>query len=158
MEIQKFIDDFFFNKGKFSTSEGVCISNNTLEWCKPKGLDLHYELQKNANGTFSIRLDCHLFPYNELHCDATKLDAYYSTQKAAEVRERKKALTNVYRVQRDTQSIKYHGQNDCWWLAKSEIPADATKEEVIANVFSFIAQTYPFLIKNLTSLKIIDEK
>ncbi len=174
MNIQDFIDDIFFAKGEFAIqnrnggTKGVGISNNTLEWCKTKGLDIHYELQKDNKGQMYIRLDCHIFPYWETRRNNNEdyqnaVYEYYAKERADNIFKMRKeiwtSIKSAYRKFDETFiilpkkfALRYI------WLLKRFIPGDCTKEQLQAEVWGFIAQTYPTLIQTLRGMGIISEE
>ncbi len=171
MKVQDFIDDMFFVKGEFSVqshygcAQGVGISNSTLEGLKEEGLDIHYELQKDNEGQAYVRLDCHIFPYWTIKSATEEeyLSAvydYYSKERAIRILDlRTRLLDNYYRKEEDggivypqRKEIRYQ------WIAKYFLSSDCTKEELIAEVWGFIAKTYPTLIQTLRGMGIIKEE
>ncbi len=167
MNIQDFIDGMFFAKDEFSIQngydrvKGVCISNNTLEWYKTKGLDIHYELQKNNRGALYMRLDCHIFPYWTIkgRSDKNYLESvykYYSEVQTKRILDYRKKIFDKYYKKKEDSRIDYPQRKGIryLWLAKYIIPSDCTREQLQAEVWKFIAQTYPQLIQILKCIDI----
>ncbi len=166
MNVQEFINDFFFVKGEFSTqrpsakAQGAYVSNYTLEGLQEKGLAIHYELRKDNNGQAYICLSCQLFPNwtskakkSEEYISAVM--NYYPQEKARFILEFRKKLLDAYYKKEEGEGILYpqSRQTRYLWLAKSAIRSDCAKEELQAKVWGFIAKTYPYLIQTIERIQ-----
>lgn len=155
----------FYDPNKRKNVTCVQYRNELFESLKQRGLDIHYEIQQNQDETVDIYLDCHAFPYgnfknNKGEAYANALKTYYSEQKANEILEYRDKLKDLYLAIGKTNKTKYYyyGQrniNEYLRLVSNEKINITSEEQLLTEVYKFIANTYVELIDNLKKVNLI---
>ena len=172
MDIQDLIQNCFLAGDPFVVVENVHqeesdsfqLCNKKLEKLKEQGFELHYEVQfsKKSDKT-SIRLDGHVFPYWKFKNKKTAHDykeavkKHYSEASAEEILRKRKALKDIFLGFAKTKDNGYnYGKNSVTkhlWLVCKDLEAN-DPAALLAEVYRFIADTYPDLVAALEKLGI----
>ncbi len=146
--------------------QAIQISNEFLDSLKKQGLDIHYELQyEEKTNTYIIYLDCHTFPYanfknNRGNNYVVAIKKYYSEEMANKILNIRNELKQRYlaMVPEKNQEEYYFGEKkveNYLRLVYTTINV-VSNEELLAETYKFIANTYPQLIKTLKEINVID--
>lgn len=170
MTIKNLIEQSFTASSPFIISktawqeESDCfqLCNKTLEKLKEKGIELHYEvLLGKETGKNVIRLDCHVFPYwrfKNAEGFEKAVKKYYSDSVAKTILEIREKLKEIYIGFSKTKSDGYDygikSTEDYLWLVLKDLAITNNEEELLSEIYRFIADTYPDLIKVLKNIGI----
>lgn len=146
--------------------QAIQISNEFLDSLKKQGLDIDYELQyEEKTNTYIIYLDCHTFPYanfknNRGNNYVVAIKKYYSEEMANKILNIRNELKQRYlaMVPEKNQEEYYFGEKkveNYLRLVYTTINV-VSNEELLAETYKFIANTYPQLIKTLKEINVID--
>ena len=171
MTIKNLIEQSFTASSPFIISktawqeESDCfqLCNKTLEKLKEKGIELHYEvLLGKETGKNVIRLDCHVFPYwrfKNAESFEKAVKEYYSDSVAKTILETREKLKEIYIGFSKTKSDGYDygikSTEDYLWLVRKNLKATDNEKELLAEVYQFIADTYPDLIQSLQKIGVL---
>lgn len=140
----------------------VQITNPLFESLKAQGLEFHYEVQIDKNlKNMQIRLDCHAFPYNEFVNKKGSdyilaLKAYYSDNQAKKIEDFRDKLKKAYlsKTVEGYEFGKYNVRNSLWLVYKN-YPIIIEEEKILAEMYSFIADTYPDFVATAKSIGLL---
>lgn len=142
----------------------VQITNPLFESLKAQGLEFHYEVQiDEKSDIMQIRLDCHAFPYNEFSNNKGSdyilaLKSFYSEKQANKIADFRDKLKNAYLSKAKSpegyEYGKYNVKNSLWLVYKNY---SIVKEEetLLAEIYLFIADTYPDFIATAKSINLL---